>query len=270
MTDSPNQNSAEGPQGTLQGKVALVTGGSSGIGRAIAEALVGAGASVAISGRRPAPVEKTAAELRASGGQAVGIAGDVSDPAGAQKMVTTTVEALGGLDILVNNAGIARGGPLGSMPREEIDAVVDIDLKGPIYVTQAALPHLSKNGESGGASVINISSSVTFMATRNFSVYSAAKAGLEMLTRCWALDYSADQIRFNAISPGVVETPIFETMMPAAAVAGALEQFSSATPLGRVGQPADIGHLALFLASPASAWLTGAVIPLDGGLSLGS
>lgn len=270
MTDSANQNSLEIPKGALAGKAALVTGGSSGIGRAIAQVLVEAGATVAISGRRQGPLDQAAAELRANGGQAVGILGDVSDPASAQQMVKASVEALGNLHILVNNAGIARGGPLGSMALEEIDAVVDIDLKGPIYVTQAALPHLSQHRESGGASVINISSSVTFMATRNFSVYSAAKAGLEMLTRCWALDYSVDRIRFNAISPGVVNTPIFETMMPAEAVAQALEQFSTATPLGRVGQPADIGNLALFLASSTSAWLTGAVIPLDGGLSLGS
>jgi NAD(P)-dependent dehydrogenase (short-subunit alcohol dehydrogenase family) len=127
---------------------------------------------------------------------------------------------------------------------------------------------LRQHAQAGGAAVINISSSVTQGVVKNFSVYSAAKAGVDMLTRCWALDFAPDRIRVNAICPGVVETPILATLMPQEAIAGALANFAQATPLGRVGQPADIAELALFLASPQSAWLTGAVIPHDGGLSL--
>ncbi len=255
-------------QQTLKDRAALVTGGGSGIGLAIAKALVAAGAKVAISGRRRDPLDQAVADLDKDGGQALAVPGDVADPADARRMVEETVEAFGGLQILVNNAGIARGGPLADMSPETVHAVVDIDLKGPIFVTQAALPHLREHREGDGAAVVNISSSVTFSATPNFSVYSAAKAGVEMLTRCWALDHAKDRIRCNAISPGVVETPIFETMMSAAAASRALGQFASATPLGRVGQPQDIAELALFLADPRSRWMTGAIIPLDGGLSL--
>ena len=253
---------------TLKDCPVLVTGGGSGIGLAIARALAGAGAAVAISGRRQETLTAAVKSLEADGGRALAVAGDVTDPKDAQRMVEATVEAFGGLQVLVNNAGIARGGSLADATPDLVHSVIDIDLKGPIFVTRAALPHLSKHKDGAGSSVINISSSVTFSATPNFSVYSAAKAGLEMLTRCWALDHAADRIRCNAISPGVVETPIFETMMPAAAAAKALDQFARATPAGRVGQPADIAALALYLAGPQSQFMTGAVIPLDGGLSL--
>lgn len=253
---------------TLEDCPVLVTGGGSGIGLAIAKTLAGAGAAVAISGRRKETLTAAVKALEAAGGKALAVSGDVTDPEDAQRMVDATVDAFGGLQVLVNNAGIARGGSLADATPELVHAVIDIDLKGPIFVTRAALPHLREHKDGDGAAVINISSSVTFSATPNFSVYSAAKAGLEMLTRCWALDHAPDRIRCNAISPGVVETPIFETMMPAAAAARALDQFAKATPLGRVGQPTDIAELALFLADPRSHWMTGAIIPLDGGLSL--
>ena len=253
---------------TLKDHNALVTGGSSGIGLAIADALAAAGASVAISGRRQEALDRAVEALEKHGGRALAVAGDVADPRDAHRMVEEAAAAFGGLRILVNNAGIARGGPLGTMDEATVHALVDIDLKGPIFVTRAALPHLERYRDDGGAAVVNISSSVTFSATKNFSVYSAAKAGVEMLTRCWALDHAEDRIRVNAISPGVVETPIFETMMPAAAASRALDQFAAATPLGRVGQPRDVAEVALFLADARSRWMTGAVIPLDGGLSL--
>ena len=248
--------------------VALVTGGGSGIGRAIAESLAAAGAAVVVTGRRKKVVEESARAIEDRGGRARGVAGDVSRQEDAHRMVEETVEAFGGLHILVNNAGVARAGALENTSAEAVDLVIDVDLKGPIHITAAALPHLRQHKDSGGAAVINISSSVTHHPVPNFSVYSAAKAGLEMLTRCWARDWSEDRIRVNAIAPGVVETPIFETMMPKEATTRALEHFAELTPLGRVGQPADVARLALFLAQPKSSWLTGAVIPLDGGLSL--
>ena len=132
----------------------------------------------------------------------------------------------------------------------------------------AALPHLVAHAETGGASVINISSSVTQTVVGNFSVYSAAKAGLDQLTRCLALDLADRHVRVNAICPGVVETPIFETVMPPAAAKRYLRSASKNTPLGRAGLPLDIAELALFLASPRSEWMTGSVITLDGGISL--
>ncbi len=252
----------------LEGKAALVTGGGSGIGAAIAGALAGAGAAVALAGRRREVVEEQAAAIRAAGGEALAVVGDVALPAAAARLVEEAVAAFGGLHVLVNNAGVARGGPLAEMADADIEAVIDIDLKGPIYVTRAALPHLARHRETGGASVINISSSVTRTVLGNFSVYSAAKAGLDQLTRCWALDFAPDRVRCNAILPGVVETPIFETMMPADAVDGFLAGIADTTPLGRPGRPEDIARLALLLAGGSSEWMTGALLTLDGGISL--
>ncbi len=253
----------------LAQKVALVTGGGSGIGEGIARRLARAGAAVAISGRRPEPLEAVASSIAGVGGRALSVAGDVRHPADAKRMVEETVEAFGGLHILVNNAGIARGGPIAAMSDEDIEATIDIDLKGPMHVTRAALPHLRAHREDGGASVVNISSSVTQHPLPNYSLYSAAKAGLDMLTRCWAREWADDRVRVNALCPGVVRTPIFETMMPVEGIDPFLREIAEQTPLGRVGEPADIARLIRMLVGPEGDWITGAVIPIDGGLSLG-
>lgn len=253
----------------LDGYVALISGGGTGIGLAIARAFARAGAAVAISGRRRDVVEAAAIALeKETGGKALAIAGDVANRADCERMVTETQARFGGLDALVNNAGVSRGGPLGSMNEASVHVVVDVDLKGPVFLTQAALPHLTKSGESRRASILNISSSVTVHPVPNFSVYSAAKAGLDMLTRCWAIELAPSRVRVNAILPGIVRTPVFETMLPEDAIEPHLARFEKLTPLGRIGTPEDVARLALFLTSPASEWTTGAVIPLDGGLSL--
>ncbi len=252
----------------LKDHVALITGGGSGIGLGIATAFARAGAAVAITGRRADKLDSAVRQLEKNGARALAIPGDISRPEDAERMVAETIDAFGALHVLVNNAGIARYGSLADMSREDLDAVIDVDLKGPLYVTRAALPHLRRHAETAGASVISISSSITQAPVKSFAVYSAAKAGLDMLTRCCAVDFAGDRVRFNAICPGVVETPIFETMMPPKTIDRALAQFAKVIPLGRVGQPGDIARLALFLAGPDSSWLTGAVIPLDGGLSL--
>lgn len=252
----------------LEGKVALVTGGGSGIGEGIARAMAREGAAVVISGRRLEPLGSVVEAIEAEGGQALAVAGDVAVAGDAAAMVERTVEAYGGLHVLVNNAGIARGGPVEGMPEADIDAVIDIDLKGPVHMVRAALPHLEAQGLDGGASVINISSSVTQTVVGNYSIYSAAKAGLDQLTRCWGLDFAPKGIRVNAICPGIVDTPIFETVMSAAAARRFVKSSAKTTPLGRPGQPADVAGLALYLASEQSAWMTGAILTLDGGLSL--
>jgi NAD(P)-dependent dehydrogenase (short-subunit alcohol dehydrogenase family) len=253
----------------LDGYVALVSGGGTGIGEAIARAFARAGAAVAISGRRSGVLEVAATAIeQETGVQVLPIAGDVADRADCERMVRETMTGFGRLDALVNNAGVSRGGPLGSMAEPTVHEVVDVDLKGPIFLTQAALPHLTRSGESRRASILNISSSVTVHPVPNYSVYSAAKAGLDMLTRCWAIELAPARIRVNAILPGIVRTPVFEGMLPKEAIEAHLERFGRLTPLGRIGEPEDVARLALFLASPASEWTTGAVIPLDGGLSL--
>lgn len=252
----------------LAGKVALVTGGGTGIGEAIARALAMAGAAVAVSGRRQEILDAVVLSLETWGARALAVPGDVASPGDARAMVDRTVTELGALHVLVNNAGIVRGGPLERMTEDDIDAVIDIDLKGPIHVLRAALPHLAAHAEIGGASVINISSSVTQTVVGKTSVYSAAKAGLDQLTRCLALDLADRNIRVNAICPGIVETPIFETVMSPAAAKRYLRSAAGNTPLGRPGRPVDIAELALFLASPRSEWMTGSVLTLDGGISL--
>jgi NAD(P)-dependent dehydrogenase (short-subunit alcohol dehydrogenase family) len=253
----------------LDGQVALVSGGGTGIGEAIARALVRAGAAVAISGRRREVIEAAAAAIAPeAGGGVLAITGDVAWRPDCERMVADTVARFGRLDILVNNAGVSRGGPLAAMPEEAVHQVIDVDLKGPIFLTQAALAELQRDREERRASILNISSSVTLHPVPNFSVYSAAKAGLDMLTRCWAIELAPARIRVNAICPGIVRTPVFETMLPSDAIAAHLAHFTELTPLGRIGTAADVARLALFLSSPASEWTTGAVIPLDGGLSL--
>lgn len=250
--------------------VALITGGGTGIGLGIAEAFAAAGAAVVLSGRRREVVEAAAGRIRERGGRALAVAADVAREDDARRLVEAAVAELGALHVLVNNAGIACYGPFDELPSTDLEAMIDVDLKGPMWMIRAALPHLRRHRETRRASILNISSSVTLNPVPRYAVYSAAKAGLDMLTRCLARDLAPDRIRVNAINPGIVETPILATMMPAAAVPRALRRAAEQTPLGRVGRPADVARLALYLASPAGEWLTGAVVPVDGGISLAS
>ncbi len=251
-------------------RAALITGGGTGMGKAIASALADHGVKVVVCGRRTEPLEATVAEITEAGGTAFSIPGDVANAKGCARLIEQSADLLGGLDMLVNNAGIARSGPFEEVSAEDVDAVIDIDLKGPIHMTQAALPHLRLAASArGSASVLNISSSVTQMALANFALYSAAKAGVDMLTQCLALELAEHKIRVNAMCPGVVRTPIFSTMMGEQPATEFLDGFAPMVPIGRIGEPADIARLALTLLSPENNWITGAVVPIDGGLSLG-
>ncbi len=259
-----------GSQQPFANRGALVTGGGTGIGRSIAMRLAAQGAHVVVCGRRTEPLESTVAEIKKAGGRAFSLPGDVANSKSSERLVEQAASLLETFDMLVNNAGVARVGALENMSTEDIDLLVDVDLKGPIHLTRAALPHLAKAAKvNDSAAILNISSSVTFMALSRYSVYSAAKAGLEMLTRCLALELAEQRIRVNAIAPGVVNTPIFSTMMSAEAAHEHLKGSASFVPWGRVGTPEDVSRLATVLLSPANDWLTGAIVPLDGGLSLG-
>jgi NAD(P)-dependent dehydrogenase (short-subunit alcohol dehydrogenase family) len=251
------------------GRVALITGGGSGIGFGIAAALAEAGCAVALAGRREEPLRRGVEELAAGGARAIAASGDVTDPAAARRMVERTLAELGGLHVLVNAAGIAQVGPFGEIGDADVHALIDVDLKGPIFVTRAALPALRAHREDGGAAVLNVSSSVTLMALKEYAVYSAAKAGIDMLTRCLALELAADRIRVNAVLPGVVGTGIFAKFLGEERARRHLDAMPAFVPLGRIGQPADVGRAAVFLCDPANDWITGAILPVDGGLSLG-
>ena len=228
---------------TFSGKVALVTGGSSGIGHATALAFAREGAAVAITGRRADALDVVVKELRAKGVQALGIAGDARDEAHANDAVARTVRELGGLTVLVNNAGVIGAGPVETTTTAEWDRVVDTDLKGPFFFCRAAIPHLRA---SKGASIVNVCSVAGVRPYANLAPYCVAKAGLDLLTECLALE----------LAPAVPDYAAF------------LERCKATHPLGFVGAPEDAAELILFLASDKARWITGAHHALDGGRAL--
>jgi NAD(P)-dependent dehydrogenase (short-subunit alcohol dehydrogenase family) len=243
---------------SVNGKKVVVTGGSRGIGRMIAAGFVDAGAEVYISARKSSEVEKTAAELGCTG-----VPADLSTPEG----VTTLAEAVEGpLDILVNNAGATWGAPLEEFPSEAFDKLWNINVKGVFCVTQRFLPQLRAAASADDpARVINVGSvdGIRVPPLETYA-YSAAKAGVHMLTRHLARKLAPDHITVNAIAPGP-----FESKMMAFALDDPVtrEVVAGEVPLGRIGRPEDMAGAAIYLSSRAGAYLTGAVIPVDGGLA---
>ncbi|MDA1194693.1 MAG: SDR family oxidoreductase [Planctomycetota bacterium] len=251
----------------LAGRSALVTGGSSGIGRAVALTLARAGASVAVTGRRAEPLTDTVAAIEALGGRALAIQGDVRDSAHAADAVQRTVAAFGGLTILVNNAGVIGSGPLESTSDEEWDRLIEVDLKGPFLFARAAIPHLKG---VAGATIINVSSVAGRRPYTGIGPYCVAKAGLDRLTECLALELAPDGIRVNAINPGVVRTNLHNASAAVADYDAFLARSKETHPLGFYGEAQDAADLVAFLASDESRWITGGLVPLDGGRGLTS
>jgi NAD(P)-dependent dehydrogenase (short-subunit alcohol dehydrogenase family) len=247
---------------TMDGKVALVTGGSSGLGLAIAKTFVAAGAKVVVTGRRAAELESAARDIGA-----VAVAGDARDPATAVRAVAACVEHFGGLTTLVNSAGVIGNGTVEKTTREEWDRIVSISVDGTFETTRAAIPELRRSAAKG-PSVLNFSSVAGNRPFGGLTAYCVAKAAVEMMTKCLALELAPDKIRVNAMAPGVIVTNLHTVTGAIADYPAFLERGKTTHPLGFVGAADDAANLALFLCSDAARWITGAIVPLDGGRAL--
>ncbi len=250
----------------LDGKVALVTGGSYGIGFAMAKALAKAGAKIAINGRSKENIDKGIADFKAEGIDAFGYICDVTDEVAVQKMVAQIEEEVGIIDILINNAGIIKRIPMHEMSVEDFRQVVDIDLIGPFIVSKAVIPAMIKKGHG---KIINIASMMSELGRETVSAYAAAKGGLKMLTKNICSEYGGYNIQCNAIGPGYIATPQTAPLREKQAD-GSPHPFDSfiisKTPAGRWGNPEDLEGPAVFLASEASNFVNGHVLYVDGGI----
>ena len=245
----------------LEGKVAVITGGGTGLGKAMSHALAGAGADVVVAARRVGPIEETASEVRGMGRRALAISTDVADSQQVERMVERAISELGKVDILINNAGI--GGeqvtkPIWEITDEEWRIGIDTNLTGAFYCSRAVGRHMV---ERGSGRVINISSGYGLRGGRDNFMYCCAKAGVVLLTRSLALTWARDGVRVNCIVPGFFAT----VPLDRPEIRQYIESTARFNPMGRVGEPGDVGPLAVFLASEASDYVTGEIFCIDGG-----
>jgi 3-oxoacyl-[acyl-carrier protein] reductase len=244
---------------SLQGRVALVTGGSRGIGAAVAQALAAAGAALAVCARNGDAAAATAAAIAGQGGQAFGVAADVSRAADTERVVAACVERFGRLDILVNNAGITRDGLVLRMKDEDWSDVLAVNLNGAFYCARAALRAILKQKQSGR--IINVGSVVGSMGNPGQANYVASKAGLVGLTKALSREVASRGVTVNAVAPGFIETD-----MTAGLPGAAKDAYRAQIPLGRFGTAAEVAAVVAFLASDAAAYITGQVIHVNGGM----
>ena len=248
----------------LQGKTAIVTGAGQGIGQAIARHFAKEGAQVVVANRTTATGEETVRLIRDVGGEAVFVRTDVTQEAEAKRLVEQTLETYGSLDILCNNAGVGLVRPLTESTLSEWHHVLDTNLTGVFLCSKYASPAMAGRG---GGSIINLASVASYVAFPGDAAYCASKGGLLMLTKQMALDYARLKIRANCICPGFIITPEFDhylTQQPDPEAARV--EVEHLHPLGRLGEPDDIAHAAVFLASDESSFVTGSPLIVDGGL----
>jgi 3-oxoacyl-[acyl-carrier protein] reductase len=244
----------------LEGKVALVTGSSRGIGAAIAERLAADGANVVVNYIKAArEAEAVAERARGAGVRAIVVKADIGDPMQAMRLVEDTVKQLGRLDILVNNAAMVSMGPLGALDPAHVRAQISTNVDGLIATVQAASAHLPGDG----GRVINVSSLVATHPLLGHSVYAGAKGAMDAMTRAWARELGPRGVTVNAVSPGPVETDLMRANLDEATKA----VFVQRTPLGRIGMPHDIADVVAFLASNDARWVTGQVLAATGGFT---
>jgi NAD(P)-dependent dehydrogenase (short-subunit alcohol dehydrogenase family) len=255
--------------GRLADKVAVITGGGSGLGRASALRFAAEGAAVAIADLSPAAAEETVALVEKEGGQALGVAMDVADAASVDSAFDVIATRLGRVDVLLNSAGIASRGSVANAEEADWDRCFAVNVKGTFLAARAALRHMEPaEGQSG--SIINIASVAGLVSVENAAAYCASKGAVISLTRSMANDLAPRRVRVNCICPGTVFTPLMEPLIMARGggdyhkgMAMTLEKY----PIGRLGNPDDIANLALFLASEEAAWMTGSIIADDGGMT---
>ena len=248
------------------GKRALVTGASSGIGRATARALAGEGARVVLSGRRRDRLDEEAKRVRDAGGEAVAVAGDVREEAACRALVEESVRAFGGIDHVVHAAGVIGGKGVADTTLAEWDRVMDSNLRSLHVLTLAVAPELKKSK----GSMVNLSSVAGTRPYPGLAAYCVSKAGVDMYTRCAALDLAPLGVRVNAVNPGVVVTELHTVTAAVADYPAFLERSKTTHPLGRVGKPEEIAALILFLLGDEAGWITGGTFAIDGGRALAS
>jgi len=242
----------------LDGRVAVITGGSRGIGLSIAETFALAGAKVVISSRKAEACDEAARGIRERGGEALGVAAHMGELGQLQALVASTLDHWGRLDIVVNNAANPLALPFGQVTPEAWQKSQDVNLRGPVFLMQYALPALT---ESPAAAIVNVASAGAFLFSAGIHMYAAAKAGLLAYTRALAAELAPCEIRVNAIAPGTIDTDMVRNTPPAQQ-----ELMAKAALLGRAAHPDEVAGLALYLASDASSFVTGATVNVDGGL----
>lgn len=251
----------------FEGKVVAITGGGSGIGKEVAKRFVAEGASVAINGRDADKLLAAARDIDPSGNRVVVSAGDIAIPSTGAALVNAAVKAFGKLDILVNNAGVFNPKPFMELTEADYDWYLDTILKGKFFTAQAA----AKAMKGKGGVIVQTGSmwAIQAIGATPSAAYSAANAGVHAMVRNLAIELAPYNIRVNAVAPAVVETPVYNTFLSDEQVKEVLPSFNSFHPLGRNGQPADVAEAILFLASENASWITGTVLPVDGGVTAG-